>query len=286
MQNAGPQRGPAFGMIRGMIRTRDLVLFVLCLFLLLLAITVTVVKDGGRVSANLNLDAIPPAGPGGAEAAQADALDRAANLARLREKLALDTSTVMPDPDTFVEDVPPEETDTPIETDVVRTARRCLYPDDVLPKVAQWPIGKVRVALVQNERVAYTEETIVVAVTASTSTEADVPTEVPEVIRTELLALPINPVQLPTASCIPSDVVGITPSGTLLFNNDARIWQNVGADTLIGYARDGYPIYGRFEGEVDACGGYQHPGGYRYTISADRPYLIGCFVATPQTFNL
>jgi hypothetical protein len=267
-----------------MIRTRDAVLFVLCLVVLLLAIMVTVLRDrGSHISLNLDPSTIPEATEGGAEIQTEEALDRAANLARLREKLALDTSAVLPAPDTFVEDVPPEETDVPMEEDVPQQAKRCLYPDDVLPKVASWPVGKVKVANIGNERVAYTEETIVVAA-ASTTDEALV--EVPEVVRTELLALPINPVALPTASCVPSDVIGMTPNGTLLFNNDARIWQNVAVNTLIGYARDGYPIYGRYDGEVDACGGYQSPQGYRYSIGADRSYIVGCFIATPQSFSL
>ncbi len=269
-----------------MIRTRDLVLFVLCLLVLVLAIMVTVLREGGRVATSLDVSAIPLTGPEGAEVVAGTELDRAGNLARLREKLARDTSSVTPAPDTFVEDVPPEETDTPIAEDVPTSARRCLYPDDVLPKIAAWPIGSVRVAVVGNERVAYTEETILVASSASTSPDTETPSEVPEVVRTELLALPINPVSLPTASCVPSDVIGVTPSGTLLLNNDARIWQKVNADTLIGYARDGYPIYGRYDGEVDACGGYQHPSGYRYTIGGDRSHIVGCFVATPQSFSL
>ncbi len=267
-----------------MIRTRDAVLFVLCLIVLLLAILVTVLNDRSRgISLNLDPRTVPEATEGGAEIVTTTALDRAANLARLREKLALDTSAVVADPDTFVEDVPPEETDVPMEEDVPQAAKRCLYPDDVLPRVASWPVGKVKVAIIGNERVAYTEETILVA--AASTTDADV-AEVPEVIRTELLALPINPISLPAASCVPSDVIGMTPSGTLLFNNDARIWQNVGSDTLIGYARDGYPIYGRYEGETDACGGYQSGSGYRYSIAADRSYIVGCFIATPQSFSL
>lgn len=269
-----------------MIRTRDLVLFVLCLLVLLLAILFTVLSERGRaVSLNLEPNEIPEAQETEATLGDAPAgIDRAANLARLREKLALDTSSVTPAPDTFVEDVPPEETDAPVESDIEATVRRCLYPDDVLPKVAGWPMGKVKLVVSGNERVAYTEETVVVAGAASTSASAE--TETAETVRTKLLALPVNPVALPVASCVPSEVIGVTPSGILLFNNDARIWQNVSADTLIGYARDGYPMYGRYDGEVDACGGYQHPSGYRYTIGADRSYIVGCFVATPQSFSL
>jgi hypothetical protein len=257
-----------------MIRTRDAVLFVLCLIVLLLAIMVTVLHDRtSEVSLNLDLSAIPEASEAGAEIV----------TETTREKLALDTSAVVADPDTFVEDVPPEETDVPMEEDAQQIAKRCLYPDDVLPKVASWPVGKVKVAVIGNERVAYTEETILVATASTTETDA---AEVPEVVRTELVALPVNPISLPTASCIPSDVIGMTPNGTLLFNNDARIWQNVGPETLIGYARDGYPIYGRYDGAVDACGGYQSGNGYRYSIAADRPYIVGCFTATPQSFSL
>ena len=73
-------------------------------------------------------------------------------------------------------------------------------------------------------------------------------------------------------------------NGQLIFNGEVSAYQGRGNNELIGYARDGYPIYGLTAGEVDACGGLETPAGYRYVVSSDRSHLLGCYKAAPQTF--
>ncbi len=266
-----------------MIRTRDLVFFLTCLVVLALAILFTLARQQAPTwSVGFDVASIPEfVSGGGVTTGSETAVDRAANVARLREKLALDTSSITPQPDTFVEDIPITETDAPQAP--THTVDRCLYPDDVLPRIAAWPMGHVRVAVEGSYRVAYSESAAAMPTSAdeaSTTTE-----QAAEMVRTTYLALPVVPTALPVASCVPSEVVGVTGSGILLLNSDAAIWRNVDSESLIGYARDGYPIYGRYEGEVDECGGYLSGTGYRYSIGAERPFMIGCFKATPQSFT-
>jgi hypothetical protein len=225
-----------------------------------------------------------------ATAPEVATVDREGNLARLREKIARDASSVTPDPDTFVgsEDVTDAEAEAAALLDATESsaasgAQLCLYPDDVVPKLASWPLTGVAVAMHGAYREVFTTETVTVDAPLSPSASSSLPQS--ETITTVHLRLPVAPLKTAVASCVPSAVVGVTTGGYMLFNNDASVWKQTGADTLIGYARDGFPIYGVYTGSVDACGGYDHPAGYRYTISPDRPYMIGCFTATPQSFN-
>ncbi|XP_078689291.1 uncharacterized protein LOC144920807 [Branchiostoma floridae x Branchiostoma belcheri] len=57
-------------------------------------------------------------------------------------------------------------------------------------------------------------------------------------------------------------------------------------DTVVGVAFDGFPIYGRLRREngtmyvhddLDACNGITVNGTYRYHMTVDFPYFIGCF---------
>lgn len=251
--------------------------------MLVLAILFTLARQHSPVwSIGFDAASVPEFAPGsGAVSGNTTALDRAANVARLREKLALDTSTITPEPDTFVEDIPITETDAPQAPEW--TVNRCLYPDDVLPYVAAWPMNRVRIAVEGGYRLAYSEEVVATdSLPVGSSTATSQPSET---IRTIYLSMPLAPAALPVPSCVPSEVVGVTPSGILLLNSNADIWQNVASESLIGYARDGYPIYGRYDGEVDECGGYTASTGYRYSIGSARPFMIGCFKATPQTFT-
>lgn len=97
-----------------------------------------------------------------------------------------------------------------------------------------------------------------------------------------LIQLPLYPIKSASPTCLDSGIVGVTLAGSLIFNSDAPAYAYTGQDELIGYARDGFPIYGQYSGEVDACGGYQGPNGYRYTTARDRTFMIGCFAGIPR----
>ncbi|XP_071495859.1 uncharacterized protein [Diadema antillarum] len=63
---------------------------------------------------------------------------------------------------------------------------------------------------------------------------------------------------------------------------------------IVGVALDGYPIYGNNDengnelmtADLDACHGRTVDGSYRYHITADFPYILGCFHGVVDERNL
>ena len=269
-----------------MIRTRDLVLFVLVRIFLSMAISITVLVDG-RSEQNhslwLGIANITPANFE-VEVPEVALMDRQSNLERLREKLSHDESRITPDPDTFIgsEEVIKDEAKSPAVATETMPVSKCLYPDDVVSKLAAWPLRGVTVSVQGGTRLVSVSEVVAIPTLPS---EIATTTQQTETIVTTLLQLPLSPQKNIVASCLPSEIIGVTSGGFLLFNNDGMVWRNTNADTFIGYARDGFPIYGVYTGVTDECGGYDHPTGYRYSISLEHQYMLGCFSATPQSFN-
>lgn len=143
----------------------------------------------------------------------------------------------------------------------------------------QWPLENVSISTVGAQRVVSHVEPI--AATASASG-----TSLANGMNTVLLQLPISPSKQTEPVCLDSEIVGVTLDGSLIFNADVILYRATGAETLIGYARDGFPIYGNYGGEVDQCGGYDGPGGYRYSVSGAGNAFVSCFVGQPQSFSL
>jgi len=255
-----------------MVRTRDLVLFILCLFVLFLAILVTLPGRSGGSLTTLDFSEGAPVSEE-ATAPTSEAPDYASNIDRLKALIASGKVTVTPQPDTFLDDIPETETDVPVPP-AVPAVSYCLFADDTLPFISVWPQQGTSLAVAGGMRLFTATETI-----------TPVGSTTPEQVVKQLLAMPVAPVRLASPACVPSAIVGVTQSGAPVFNENASVWAGVAAGTLIGYARDGFPIYGRYDGEVDACGGYMAPDGYRYTIGANRSYVIGCYAATPQRFS-
>ncbi|MFM2424447.1 MAG: hypothetical protein RLZZ70_838 [Candidatus Parcubacteria bacterium] len=107
------------------------------------------------------------------------------------------------------------------------------------------------------------------------------PLPTPELVRARI---PQRTWPLANTSCLPTDVIGIGTDGSLMRNNELALYTVFGGDTLVGYALDGFPIYGQTPGViVDACGGAMVAGQYRYLLDADRPGLINCFAGVPAT---
>jgi len=255
-----------------MLRTRDLVLFVLCLLVLFLAILVTLPTRSGGSLATIDFSEDAPTTED-ATAPTTVTPDYASNIDRLKALIASGKVTVTPQPDTFLDDIPETETDVPVPP-VQLAVSYCLYADDTLPFISVWPQQGTSLTVSGGTRVF-----------AATETITPVGSTTPEQVVKQLLAMPVTPARLALPACVPSAIVGVTVSGAPIFNENASIWAGVAAGTLIGYARDGFPIYGRYDGEVDACGGYMAPDGYRYAVAANRSYVIGCYAAAPQRFS-
>ena len=265
-----------------MIRTRDFVLFVVTVLFLLMAVTTTIVLDTNEV-----VDEEVVLRAGGEDSggfAEDEQIDRSSIIARLREKILYSETVIEPQP-SVVETTDSEESESESELGETTVLERCSTPDDALSIVPKWPLSAIEIEVNGLTRSVFIEEEIVVSEPESqASTSALV--ETTELVRTNLLTLPQKPQKAVATRCVPSEVVGITDRGILIFNGDMRAYRSTPENVRIGYARDGFPIYGVYDGEVDTCGGYDHPEGYRYTVSSERDYVIGCFVGTPASFTI
>ncbi len=273
-----------------MIRTRDVFLFVTVLVFLLVAIgNVLLFSNSDKKVEEETFVAFISGNNDGTAITTIRTLDREKNIQRLKEKIANSSELVTPSPS--VESAINSSSDTvSSQLDSSSGVQRCLYPDDALALVPRWPLKDVEVGVAEGARVVTQLVTLEAPNilgqqgTSSTSTPKVVPS-VQNTTRT-LLQMPIIPIKNTEVSCVPSEVVGVTLRGLLIFNGDVNAYRGASSETLIGYARDGFPIYGMYDGEVDACGGYDSSTGYRYTLSPDRDYVVGCYVGTPQKLSL
>lgn len=168
------------------------------------------------------------------------------------------------------------------ETELVVTApveilgeQRCpLYS----PYGGQWPSATLVFAVVEGSRIVYTETIPDVVSVDTSSTSIDV---APTSVRTVYAQLPVRSIPSLSISCVQSDVIGVAQDGSLIRNNEAGLYGVFGSDTLIGYALDGFPIYGSSGAPTDSCGGTVVAGQYRYQLSPDRDVIINCYSAAP-----
>lgn len=207
-------------------------------------------------------------------------IDRQANIERLRAALAKNETLVAPEPS--VEESPvvssaQQASSTMAHQNVSEDIDSCAS-DDNASIVRSWPLQGVALAEQHNMRVALWNPLLSTAPAEASGTEN-------AAAQITLLALPLSPQALPTPHCVSGDTVGVTLAGALISNADATFYRGYGPNFLIGYARDGYPIYGVYDGAVDACGGYMANDGYRYAVSKNRNHLISCFTAFPAQFS-
>lgn len=101
--------------------------------------------------------------------------------------------------------------------------------------------------------------------------------------RDMILELPLRGASQGMKHCVPNDVIGITQGGALIRNSDVGTYGVFGSSMLIGYALDGYPIYGVSSDKTDICGGRMVSGQYRYQLSRDRDTILNCFMGTPAS---
>jgi len=73
-------------------------------------------------------------------------------------------------------------------------------------------------------------------------------------------------------------------------------WPSTGSSPVIGYARDGFPIYGLYDtdgniqrskmygGDLDECNGKEDSNGYGYYITAEPPFVPTCLRGSIGSF--
>jgi len=246
-----------------MLRTRDFVLLFTTIVFLVVAIGATVWNQN-RSASPLGAFAEVTTEEGesrGAVIASSDSLSRGERVDRMRDLIRAEAIVTAPEPEIIEEvaDQAATSTDTLAEAGVQECA-------NLTPYFGFWEAQKMSV--VQGEGATLIIKTEVTATGTTT--------------QTTVLQLPSRTAPSPAQTCIGSDVVGIANDGSLIRNDELALYSVFGADTQIGFALDGFPIYGRGTGAVDQCGGLVLAGQYRYQLQADRATIINCFAAAPM----
>jgi hypothetical protein len=260
-----------------MIRTRHVFVVGACMVLLGIVSLITVLSVRSELGTVAALSDVSSDVSVYTVSTQSNTKDRASLRERLRALILDDTSLVTPNP-SVEEDTPPIAT-TSDQQQVDQGVLISCGGDDTATAKAVWPSG-VYMRIDGTLRSAVLEIAQVDTPTASTSTSTpQVPT-----LQT-LWSARAFPVKSQTSQCVPGSIVGIAQSGQPIVNNALGYTERT-SESLIGYARDGFPIYGFYEGVVDSCGGYQHPTGYRYTLSEGRSTVLNCFMSVPSPITI
>lgn len=168
------------------------------------------------------------------------------------------------------ETVPPEESEDTApaaEADTTEPERRCDY---YRQGGIGWNSRGLLIDEVEGGRLVYRQA----AVDPNASTTTGVARDI-------VLQLPVRSVPSGNPSCIATDVIGIATDGSLIRNSEGGLYQVFGSATLIGYALDGFPIYGSGSAAADECGGRITQGQYRYELSSARDTIITCYAGAP-----
>ncbi len=204
-----------------------------------------------------------------AEVYTKESVSREDRIANLRDKIANGESLAIASPEIpipeTVDETSPTEVSTTTAVATVATLKQCANYSSY---AGLWSASGIKFTVAEGSRLIYRDKI---------STDA---TAIPQ--REVLLQLPVYAV--PSANsevCLPSDVIGIAQDGSLIRNDETGLYSVFGEATLVGYALDGFPIYGKTSAVTDACGGKVEAGQYRYYLSSERETVINCFAATP-----
>lgn len=204
--------------------------------------------------------------------------DRKTNLATMREKVREVESTKKIDEPLELsaenEEVPKMSSDTetvsaaqlPLETELKKCPWYKVYDET-------WPKGQVAFSVREGARVLATVAPIIDVSTTSTSTT---------IADNIIIQLPLITVPPKVPTCLPSDVVAIALDGSLIRNNEKNLYGIFPSPTLLGYALDGFPLYGtNNQSALDKCGGVMVDGQYRYYLQSERENILNCFAGSP-----
>jgi hypothetical protein len=250
-------------------RTRDLFLFGTIACFLLVALGSTVISQSEvHIQSDITISPTEPAVYTASVTSAANTLDRTERLALMRDKIAV--AYTEPESSALI---PPEElveSDDNLNDDV-ENADEALTDLNCAPVTlyaGTWNPADLQFRTSEGVRVVYRES----VVTASTSTYTGTET---------VLQLPIRAFPDARPQCVASDVIGVAQDGSLIRNNEAGLYSVFSEETLVGYALDGFPIYGATTRRTDVCGGAVVAGQYGYYLSTERAEILNCFSAPP-----
>lgn len=263
-----------------MIRTRELVVFLSCCLFLLGAIALTLSFDTTSAPAGqaASVSSVAFADPDDPTVSDGDeeSADNTTTLASMRERIRSFRATGGVDSDQFVmADRVAVETEEAAATtsaadSVTESVRQCT---DYAPYTGSWPRG-VLVDEREGARIVYVPDDEVGAGSATNTPSGG--------IEDVLLQLPVQTTPRLGTSCVGSDVVGVAQDGSLIRNGEADIYGIFTDSTVVGYALDGFPIYGQNDSiPTDECGGAMLGGQYGYVLQSDRDVVVHCFSGTP-----
>jgi len=249
-------------------RTRDFLLFLLVVIFLVMAIATTISRDVSRGTTASTIDF-----PKTTESVTYEAVltesppdERERRLDTLRKKIAkLGTVETISAP--TVDDMASEELSD--NGDVV-TIGDVDYCEDYASVTTSWLPDDLNFEIVEGARIIYRESSAVIGTSS--------------VLRSEntVLQLPLRSAPISVKSCIGQDVAGIALDGSLIRNDEYGLYGIFGSETHLGYALDGFPIYGSGgDLQTDSCGGSVVSGEYRYYLSPEREGVLGCYSGVP-----
>ena len=265
-------------------RTRDFLLFITIVAFLLVGITTTVSRDSssgieGLVynfsttsDESVTYEAVIP---------DSSTYDREGNMAALKAKIAklgreqsIASSITEIEPEANTTTTTTDETVEEEGEEILNEVQYCHNYAEVNPA---WRTDGIKFEIMEGARIVYRElGSQVVSVTSSSEISTTINN------RDALLQLPLRTQPVAVKNCIQTDIIGIALDGSLIRNDEYGLYSIFGANTLVGYALDGFPIYGNGGSlKTDSCGGKMVQGGYRYYLSTERDGVLGCYSGVP-----
>jgi hypothetical protein len=265
-----------------MFRTRDFILLFVTIVFLLVAISATVLNnESSTATARDVLEFAETSDENiAAEYYSPETLSREERLIDMRRKIAEGSDLMISTPEIVV-DLELVVDEDILDSLISKSPKYC--PGDVV-YAGQWPVGDIKYEQTEGALVFYTEAEEIVELSRATTSSSTEPIFETLYVKNNLLQLPVTPVLSISSHCLPTDVVGVALDGSLIRNNETSLYGLFGSGTLVGYALDGFPIYGVSSAETDVCGGTVLNGAYGYYLSEDRNTILNCYSAVPQEF--
>lgn len=255
-----------------LLNTRNFLLYLLAVAFLIVGIATTALtRDQGQEASVIMGVATDTPPSYEAEAVVPETVDRTKRLQELRTKIAALHDGLFGEEEPVPAAEPEPQPAEPGSDNIVTEPLHCA---SYAPYTALWNPGPVTFTVVEGARLVTRE------IEVSTTTASGTPITTTE---TEVIAqLPLRSEPAREQRCLPTDVVGIAKDGSLIRNTELGLYSVFGGDTLVGYALDGFPIYGTNTTEkLDACGGTSSLGQYRYFLSVERKQILNCFASVP-----
>lgn len=262
-----------------MLRTRDFVLVLTIIGFLLVSVGITFFNSSSEPNEESSELKFVEAELGeiDAELPEPETLSHEERLESMKQKIAQEIESsgglTFYSEEEQPEQVPEGETE--IEDSILTGP---VYCSDYIEHEGIWSPYGISFDVVEGARIAYREISSEYEFDLSATTGTKLPSEITREI---LMELPAFPVVALDNSCISSDVIGIANDGSLIENSESVLYGIFGSETLLGYALDGYPIYGTTEEEVDECGWGLVNNNYGYYLSPGRKTILNCYVGTP-----